>query len=115
MVVQLEVFCSFLAIPFPFIFLCLLYFELCPGLVILFSFILHHSHKYSCVLIKSNLESFKNKTRALGISGCGNYWEISDEVLNGIEAGSYLENKIRHNEFSKDNPFVAKKKFINLH
>ena len=40
---------------------------------------------------------------------------LSDEVLNRIEAGSYLENKIRHNEFLKDNPFVAKKKFINLH
>ena len=66
-------------------------------------------------IFKSNFESFKNKTRALGISGCGNYWEISDEVLNRIEAGSYLENKIRHNEFSKDNPFAAKKKFINLH
>ena len=66
-------------------------------------------------IFKSNLESFKNKTRALGISGCGNYWEISDEVLNRIEAGSYLENKIRHNEFLKENPFVAKKKFINLH
>ena len=39
----------------------------------------------------------------------------ADEVLNRIEAGSYLENKIRHNEFLKDNPFVAKKKFINLH
>ena len=66
-------------------------------------------------IFKSNLESFKNKTRALGISGCGNYWEIFDEVLNRIEAGSYLENKIRHNEFLKDNPFAAKKKFINLH
>ena len=58
---------------------------------------------------------FHVNTCALGISGCGNYWEISDEVLNRIEAGSYLENKIRHNEFLKDNPFVAKKKFINLH
>ena len=66
-------------------------------------------------IFKNNLESFKNKTRALGISGCGNYWEISDEVLNRIEAGSYLENEIRHNEFLKDNPFVAKKKFISLH
>ena len=65
--------------------------------------------------ILSNLESFRNETRALGISGCGNYWEISDEALNRIEAGSYLENKIRHNEFLIDNPFVAKKKFIYLH
>ena len=66
-------------------------------------------------IFKSNLESFKSKTRALGNSGCGNYWEISDEVLNRIEAGSYLENKIKHNEFLKENPFAAKKKFINLH
>ena len=53
---------------------------------------------------------FKSKTRALGISGCGNYWEISDEVLNRIEAGSYLENKMRHNEYLKDNPLAARKK-----
>ena len=66
-------------------------------------------------IFKSNLELFKSKTRALGISGCGNYWEISDEVLNRIEAGSYLENKMRHNEYLKDNPLAANKKFINLH
>ena len=48
-------------------------------------------------IFKSNLELFKSKTRALGIYGCGNYWEISDEALNRIEAGSYLENKMRHN------------------
>ena len=65
-------------------------------------------------IFKSNLELFKSKTRALGISGCGNYWEISDEVLNRIEAGSYLENKMRHNEYLKDNPLTAKKKFTNL-
>ena len=28
-------------------------------------------------IFKSNLELYKNKTRALGISGTGNYWEIS--------------------------------------
>ena len=55
------------------------------------------------------------KPSALGISGSGNYWEISDDVFNRIEGGSYLENKMRHNEFLKDNPFAAKRKFINLH
>ena len=35
---------------------------------------------------------------------------ISDEVLNHFESGSYLENKMRHNSFFKDNPFVARKK-----
>ena len=56
-----------------------------------------------------------NKTRALGIAGSGNYWETSDDVLNRIEGGSYLENKMRHNEFLQENPFAAKRKFINLH
>ena len=40
---------------------------------------------------------------------------MSDEVLNRIEAGSYLENKMRHNEYLKDSPLVAKKKFIDRH
>ena len=64
---------------------------------------------------KINLELFKNKTGALGISGSGNYWEISDEVLNCIKDGNYLENKMTHNEFLKDSPFAAKKKLINFH
>ena len=45
-------------------------------------------------------------------------WKLlgnSDEVLNRIEAGSYLENKMRHNGCLKDNPLAARKKFINLH
>ena len=66
-------------------------------------------------LFKSTLELFKGKTRALGISGRGNYLEISDEVLNCSEAGNYLENKVRHNEYLEDNPLAAMKKFINLH
>ena len=67
-------------------------------------------------MLKSNLELYKNKTGALGIPGSGNNWElISDDVLNRIEGGSYLDNKMRHNEFLKDNPFAAKGKFINLH
>ena len=51
-------------------------------------------------MFRSNLELYNlNKRGALGISGCGNYREISDDVLNRIEGGSYLENKMRHNEF----------------
>ena len=54
--------------------------------------------------------------RALGFSGCGNLWKITDEVLNRIETGGYFsENKMRQNECLKDNPLAAKKKFINLH
>ena len=50
-------------------------------------------------MFKTNLELYKNKTRALGISSSGFYWEISDNVLIRIEGGSYLENKMRHYEF----------------
>ena len=70
----------------------------------------------SCLnIFKSNLEIFKCKTIALGECCSGNFWEISDEVLNRIEGVNYLENKMRHNRFLKDNPFVAKKKFINIY
>ena len=66
-------------------------------------------------VFKSNLELFKCKTKALRICGTGNFWEISDEVLNRIEGVNYLENKLKHNTYLKDNPIVAKKKFINIH
>ena len=63
-------------------------------------------------VFKSNLELFKRKTIALGGCYSGNFWEISDEVLNRIEGVNYLENKMRHNRFLKDNPCVAKKNLL---
>ena len=45
----------------------------------------------------------------------GNFWEIYDEVLNRIEGVNYLENKLKHNIYLKDNPIVAQKWFINIH
>ena len=42
-------------------------------------------------------------------------WELSNEVLDRIEGNNYIENKKVHNEYLKLNPFVAKKKFINLY
>ena len=63
---------------------------------------------------KTNLEMFKCKTKASGMYGSGNFWEISDEVLTRIESGNYLENKVKHNSFLQDNPHVARKKFINI-
>ena len=66
-------------------------------------------------VFKSNLEVFKCKTKSLGICNTGNFWEISDEVLNRIEGVNYLENKLKHNTYLKDNPIVAQKKFINIH
>ena len=66
-------------------------------------------------IFKFNLEVFKCKTKDLGICGVGNFWEISDEVLNRIEGVNYLENKLKHNIYLKDNPIVAQKRFINIH
>ena len=45
----------------------------------------------------------------------GQFWEMSDKVLSRIENENYLENKFIHNEYLALHPFVAKKKFINLH
>ena len=39
----------------------------------------------------------------------------SNEVLDRIEGNNYIENKKVHNEYLKLNPFVAKKKCINLY
>ena len=46
--------------------------------------------------------------------GNGNYWDLSYEVLKRIESANYLDNKIRHNKYLRENPFIAKKKFIHL-
>ena len=70
---------------------------------------------------KSGLEDFKNKCVSLGLSGNGNFWELSGEVLvkqylvKRIEGNDYIENKEKHNEYLKLHPIVAKKKFINIH
>ena len=43
------------------------------------------------------------------------FWELSDAVLSRIEGANYADNKSSHNEFLKRNPYVAKRKFINMH
>ena len=62
---------------------------------------------------KINLEEFK--VANLQIKSGENFWDVSDEVLSRIEGNSYLERKVKHNKFLKDNPFVAKKQFVNLY
>ena len=44
----------------------------------------------------------------------GNFWEVSTQVLSRIENTSYLDNKEKHNVYLWFNPFVAKKRFINI-
>ena len=63
---------------------------------------------------KSGIEKFKRDIISLGQLESGNYWDLSYEVLKRIESDNYLDNKIRHNKYLRENPFVAKKKFINL-
>ena len=62
---------------------------------------------------KVNLEDFKTKNIMLKDSG--NFWEVSDEVICKMEGKSYVQNKEKQNEFLKRNPYVAKKKGINIY
>ena len=66
-------------------------------------------------IFKIKLEQFKIDSIKGNATCTGQFWELSDEVLGRIEGNSYLENKLVHNEYLKLNPFVAKKKFINIH
>ena len=61
-----------------------------------------------------NFYNYKNDCLSSGFYRVGNYWDLSYEVLNCIEDNSYVDNKQLFNEYLKDNPFVAQKKFINI-
>ena len=62
---------------------------------------------------KIRLEKFKRDNCDVYIDS-GNFWEVSDTVLSKIEGPSYITNKAKHNEYLKENPYAAKKLFINL-
>ena len=64
---------------------------------------------------KFMLEGYKLGHLNGNVIDTGNFWELSNEVLDRIEGNNYIENKKVHNEYLKLNPFVAKKKFINLY
>ena len=66
-------------------------------------------------IFKNALDKYKNDCLSSGFYRAGNYWDLSYEVLNRIEDNSYLDNKPLFNEYLKDNPFVAQKKFTNIH
>ena len=62
-------------------------------------------------MFKASLEQYKCNTQNL----CpNNFWYISTVVLEKIEGDSYLSNKTKFNEYLRNNPFVAKKKGINI-
>jgi hypothetical protein len=62
---------------------------------------------------KSSLGSFRSKLVSTG-NVSGQFWEVSYQVLDKIESDSYLINKESHNNYLRSNPFVAKRKGINI-
>ena len=62
---------------------------------------------------KANLEKFKKECSS---SHNDNYWEVSNLIIDKIEGKSaYLENKDKFNQYLLDNPFIARKKGINIY
>ena len=56
-----------------------------------------------------SIDSFKFMLKGYKLNGnvidTGNFWELSNEVLDRIEGNNYIENKKVHNEYLKLNPF----------
>ena len=61
---------------------------------------------------KVSLEHFKKLH--IDIRDSGNFWELSDILLDKLEGGCYLDNKSRHNDYLVNNPGVARRKGINI-
>ena len=66
-----------------------------------------------------NVEEFKIKLEKfkldnIHLAETGNFWDVSEVVLNKIEGKSYLDNKVKQLEYLKHNPGVAIRKGINL-
>ena len=56
----------------------------------------------------------KFKIENLHLAETGNFWDVSEVVLNKIEGKSYLDNKLKQLEYLKLNPGVAFRKGINM-
>ena len=62
---------------------------------------------------KINLDRFKKECIH---SDENNYWEVSNLILSEIEGNSsYLDRKECHNAYLLENPYIAKKKGINIY
>ena len=71
------------------------------------------------VRLFSNVEEFKIKLEKfkidnLHLAETGNFWDVSEVVLNTIEGKYYLDNKLKQLEYLKLNPGVAFRKGINM-
>lgn len=61
---------------------------------------------------KCNLEQFKASN--IHLMDTGQYWEVSNKVLDKIEGPSYLENKKKQVDFLIDNKRVASRMGVNI-
>ena len=63
-------------------------------------------------IFKSNLEKFKKSTSERNSEY---FWEVSEIIIDKIEGNSsYLENKSKFNNYLVSNPYVARRKGINI-
>ena len=67
---------------------------------------------------KVNLQKYKDKSLSdmynVGNVGLGNFWEVSEHVLNRIEPPSSVVNRPAFCEYMIENPWVARRRGINL-
>ena len=65
---------------------------------------------------KANLENYKVQNLAnIYLNNTGHFWEVSDHVLNRIESPSYIAGRPAFREYLNDNPWIAKRKKINIY
>ena len=62
-------------------------------------------------MFKANLESYKKQCISIDES---NFWDVSRVLLEKIEGTSYLQSKEKHNAYLMENPYVARKRNINI-
>ena len=65
----------------------------------------------SVLNFKINLESYKLNCK---MTDADNFWEVSTTIIDKIETESYLLNRSSQVEYLKSNPYIAKKKGINI-
>ena len=76
------------------------------------------------VKLSSNVDNFKvnlskHKSQQLksehSVSSVGNFWEVSERILQRIESSSAVAGRAAFCEYLNDNPWVAKRKGINIY
>ena len=69
------------------------------------------------VKISKSVENFKinlDKHKRTSINVGQNYWDVSEELLGKIESVTSDSSRNNYVEFMRDNPWVAKRRGINV-